>query len=62
MIVFKGTGTGKSIFNSNARVELTSGEVGEVLPQITRGTDRPFVVRVDGQKREIKATDIKRVI
>lgn len=60
--MFIGQGVGKSIFNSNAKVELKSGEVGEVVPVLIRGKDRPFIVKIDGQRREISTTDIKRIL
>ena len=56
------SGSGKSVFNSNACVELVTGEVGQVIPTLTRGSDRPFTVKINGDRRQISATDIKRIL
>lgn len=57
-IVLVGTsGKHRSMYSQNARVELVNGEIGEMMYAPGK-----LVAKVNGERREIQATDIKRVL
>lgn len=57
-IVLVGTsGKHRSVYSQNARVELMNGEIGQMM-----FVPGKLVAKVNGERREIQATDIKRVL
>ena len=51
------SGKHRSVYSQNARVELVNGEIGEMMYAPGK-----LVAKVNGERREIQATDIKRVL
>jgi len=57
IVLVGASGKHRSVYSQNARVELVNGEIGEMMCAPGK-----LVAKVNGERREIQATDIKRVL